>query len=82
MRAAGIPGAVRECLIIPAHGSCTNTKEVPGHPGSLLLYKDKKSAKSSQITALAVQARTQCQLVLRSPGGLIWGAMPPHKLKR
>jgi len=49
---------------------------VPDRPNSLLLYKDKKSANSFQLTALAVQARTQC----RSPGGLTRGGKLYHHM--
>jgi len=63
--AAAVPGRVRECLILPTHCSCN---------------KDKKSAKSSQLTARVTKARTQCWLILRSPGGPAGGSAPPHVL--
>ena len=37
LQASGVPGAVRGCLIDPTHCSCTNIREVPSHPSTLLL---------------------------------------------
>jgi len=46
---------------------------VPGQPKTPLLYKDKKTAKWSQLTAFAIKARTQCWLVLSLPGVQVRG---------
>ena len=51
---------------------------VPDWPNSLLSYKDKESAKSSQLTALALQARTWCRL----PGGPVGGELYHHSVSR
>jgi len=44
------------------------------------LFKGKKNGSLSQLIALAVQARIQCWLVLRLPGGLLgeWGELYHH----
>jgi len=59
--------------VTPSIGSFRFCQGAPDQPNSLLLDKDKESAKSSRFTAqqlaiLAVQARIQCWLVLGLPG--------------
>ena len=68
LQAPGVAGVVRECLIGPAHCSCTKTRRLPSRPDLLLSFKGKKNGQSRQLTSLAVQARIQCWLVLRLPG--------------
>jgi len=54
-QAAGVPGTVRECLIVPTH--CSSNKGT-------------KNVRSSLLTGLVTKARRQCWLILRLPGGL------------
>jgi len=65
IQAAGVPGAVRECLIGPAHCSCTKARKVPRRPSSLLLqYRQEHN----------VNSFWDCQVVW-------WGeAVPPQRL--